>query len=285
MTTSTIVETIPTQLAAESTAVSARPQRRTPDETSERVGVLFHLLGELDAGGVPDVNLRYQLREELVQLHTPLVEHLVRRFRNRGESEEDLFQVAMIGLLKAIDGFSLDRGTEFSSYAVPTVVGEIKRWFRDKGWAVHVPRRLKELKLEVREAAEALAQKLGRTPTTKDLAGYLGITEIEVLEGFRSAQAYSTQSIAAPLGSEHDLTLADVVGDEDEGMRTVEDRESLRPLIRQLPERQQRIVGLRFFQNMTQSQIAREVGISQMHVSRLLNRSLSELRAGLAAAS
>lgn len=222
------------------------------------------------------------LREQLVRLHIPLAEHLARRFRNRGEPLDDLVQVAVVGLLKAIDGFDPDRGVDFTSYAIPTMVGEIKRHFRDKGWSVRVPRRLKELKLDVTKAAATLTQHLGRTPTNADLAAHLGVTEEEIRECHVSARGYAAMSLSAPLGGEEvDSTLADVLGDSDLGMQSVEDRETLRPLIEELPLRQRRIIAMRFYGNMTQSQIAEHVGISQMHVSRLLSRSLAHLRQGM----
>ncbi|MGI8529418.1 MAG: RNA polymerase sigma factor SigF [Geodermatophilaceae bacterium] len=222
------------------------------------------------------------VREELVSTHLSLAEHLARRFRNRGEPLDDLVQVAVVGLLKAIDGFDPDRGVDFTSYAIPTMVGEIKRHFRDKGWSVRVPRRLKELKLDVTKATMSLTQSLGRMPTNADLADYLGVTEDEIRECQLSARAYSAVSLSAPLGDEDaDSTLADVLGEADKGIQSVEDRESLRPLIEELPPRQRRIIAMRFYGNMTQSQIAERVGISQMHVSRLLSRSLTHLRKGM----
>jgi RNA polymerase sigma-B factor len=211
---------------------------------------------------------RDDVRAQLVALHQPLVEHLARRFRNRGEPYDDLVQVATIGLIKAIDRYDPERGVEFSTYATPTIVGEIKRWFRDKGWAVRVPRRLQELRLEIGSATAALTQEFGRSPT--------------VLEGLESAAAYSTLSLDAPEGSESDgPSVLDMLGGEDDALEGVENREALKPLLAGLPERERRILVLRFFAGMTQSQIAIEVGISQMHVSRLLARTLVKLREGL----
>ena len=214
---------------------------------------------------------RLRIRGELVELHLPLVEYLARRFRNRGEWLDDLTQVATIGLIKSIDRFDLARGVEFSTYATPTIVGEIKRHFRDKGWAVRVPRRLQELKLALTKAIGDLAQREGRAPTVAEIAAHLQMTEEEVLEGLESANAYSTVSLDAPDSGD------------DDALEGVEYRESLKPLLEQLPPREKRILLLRFFGNMTQSQIASELGISQMHVSRLLARTLTQLRAGLTA--
>jgi RNA polymerase sigma-B factor len=219
-----------------------------------------------------------ELRNQLVRMHIPLVEHLARRFRNRGEPLDDLTQVATIGLIKSVDRFDPERGVEFSTYATPTIVGEIKRHFRDKGWAVRVPRRLQELRLSLTTATSELSQRHGRSPTVHELAEHLGISEEEVLEGLESANAYSTLSLDVPDTDDESPAVADTLGAEDDALEGVEYRESLKPLLAQLPQREQRILVLRFFRNMTQSQIASEVGISQMHVSRLLARTLAQLR-------
>ncbi|MFB7940581.1 RNA polymerase sigma factor SigF [Streptomyces sp. NPDC056049] len=219
-----------------------------------------------------------ELRNRLVRMHLPLVEHLARRFRNRGEPLDDLTQVATIGLIKSVDRFDPERGVEFSTYATPTVVGEIKRHFRDKGWAVRVPRRLQELRLSLTTATAELSQQHGRSPTVHELAERLGISEEEVLEGLESANAYSTLSLDVPDTDDESPAVADTLGAEDEALEGVEYRESLKPLLEDLPPREKRILLLRFFGNMTQSQIAQEVGISQMHVSRLLARTLAQLR-------
>lgn len=225
---------------------------------------------------------RIDIRSQLVIIHQPLVEHLARRFRGRGEPYDDLVQVATIGLIKAIDRYDPARGVEFSTYATPTIVGEIKRWFRDKGWAIRVPRRLQEMRLEIGSATGVLAQELGRSPTVAELAERIGASEDEILDGIESAAAYSTLSLDAPEGSESDgPSVLDMLGAEDEALEGVENREALKPLLAALPERERRILLLRFFAGMTQSQIAVEVGISQMHVSRLLARTLVRLREGL----
>jgi RNA polymerase sigma-B factor len=225
---------------------------------------------------------RARLRDELVEAHLPLVEYLARRFRNRGEPLDDLVQVATIGLIKSVDRFDLDRGVEFSTYATPTIVGEIKRHFRDKGWAIRVPRRLQELKLSLTKATSELSQKNGRSPTVAELAAHLGMTEEDILEGLESANAYSAVSLDAPDGGDEDSpAVADSLGSVDEALEGVEYRESLKPLLEKLPAREKKILMLRFFGGMTQSQIAGELGISQMHVSRLLARTLAQLREGL----
>src|SRR5690606_13382870 len=214
-----------------------------------------------------------------VEMHLPLVEHLARRFRNRGEPLDDLIQVGTIGLIKSVDRFDSTRGVEFSTYATPTIVGELKRHFRDRGWAIRVPRRLQELRLSLASATGDLTQELGRAPTVAELAAKLGLPKEEVLEGLESANAYSTLSLDAPdQGHDDAPAVVDSLGSEDEALEGVEYREALRPLLAQLPEREKRILLLRFFSGMTQSQIAEEVGISQMHVSRLLARTLAQLR-------
>ncbi|WTL50660.1 RNA polymerase sigma factor SigF [Streptomyces sp. NBC_01497] len=261
-------------VAAEAAAHLERA-RHTVD-THDRGGAraLFIELRALPDGSAE----RADLRNRLVRMHLPLVEHLARRFRNRGEPLDDLTQVATIGLIKSVDRFDPDRGVEFSTYATPTVVGEIKRHFRDKGWAVRVPRRLQELRLSLTTATAELSQQHGRSPTVHELAERLGISEEEVLEGLESANAYSTLSLDVPDTDDESPAVADTLGAEDEALEGVEYRESLKPLLEDLPPREKRILLLRFFGNMTQSQIAQEVGISQMHVSRLLARTLAQLR-------
>lgn len=249
---------------------------------SERDRAREHeLLAEL-AATPPDDPRRAALRDELVTMNLPLVEHLARRFRDRGEAHEDLVQVGTVGLIKAVDRFDTDRGVEFSTYATPTIVGEIKRHFRDRGWAVRVPRRLQELRINLARATSELSQESGRAPTVAELAKHLNISEDEVLEGLESAQAYATSSLdAGSQDGDEAISLGSTMGDEDEALEGVDNRESLKPLLAALPERERRILLLRFFQNKTQSEIAEELGISQMHVSRLLARTLETLRAGM----
>lgn len=223
-------------------------------------------------------------REGLVHLHLPLVEHCARRFRNRGEPFEDLVQVGTIGLLKSIDRFDLERGVEFSTYATPTIIGEIKRYFRDKGWAIRVPRRLQELRMQIGSASADLTQSLGRSPTPRELAERIGCTVEEILEGIESSNAYSTLSLDASDNDEDGAaTMLDAIGVDDENLEHVEIRESIKPLLDRLDAREKKILLLRFFKNMTQSQIAEEIGVSQMHVSRLLSRTLDQLRTSLEA--
>jgi len=227
---------------------------------------------------------RTAAREQLVHLHLPLVEHCARRFRNRGEPLDDLVQVGTIGLIKSVDRFDVDRGVEFSTYATPTIIGEIKRHFRDKGWAVRVPRRLQELRMQIGTASAELTQSLGRSPTPRELAERIGCTVEDIVEGMESSNAYSTLSLDAT-GSASDGeeggSMLDLLGVDDESLAQVELRESLKPLLAALEPREKKILLLRFFKNMTQSQIAEEIGVSQMHVSRLLTRTLDQLRTGL----
>ena len=227
-----------------------------------------------------DEEEKFAHRERLVEQFIGLVEFLARRFRNRGEPLEDLVQVGTIGLLKAIDRFDLDREVEFSTYATPTIVGELKRHFRDKGWAVRVPRRLQELHLELTKVVGHLGHDLGRSPTVAEIAQAASISEEEVLEGLEIAQAYNFTSLDAPIdtGDGGSTSFADQLGEDDEHLENLEYRASLAPEMAKLPERDRTILYLRFFKGLTQSEIADRLGISQMHVSRLLNRTLTQLR-------
>ena len=224
-----------------------------------------------------------EIRDTLARLHLPLVEYLAKRFKDRGEPLDDLIQVGSVGLLKAIDRFDLERGVEFSTYATPTIVGELKRYFRDKGWAIRVPRRLQELSLRLNKVVTTLTQDLNRSPTVGEIAKFAGVSEEEVLEALESGQAYSTTSLDAPSGSsDEDSPLRiDRMGEEDAALGNLEYFASLAPLLAELPERERTILYLRFFRGMTQSKIAEEIGISQMHVSRLLTRILAFLREGM----
>jgi RNA polymerase sigma-B factor len=246
--------------------------------TRKRSAEHFVLLRDEEASSAA----RATAREELVHLHLPLVEHCARRFRNRGEPHEDLVQVGTIGLIKAVDRFETDRGVEFSTYATPTIIGEIKRYFRDKGWAIRVPRRLQELRMQITATTAELTQKLGRSPTPRELAEVIGCTWEEIIEGMESSNAYSTLSLDASDSSDDGPpSLLDTLGVDDHNLEHVEIRESIKPLLEGLDPREKRILLLRFFKNMTQSQIADEIGVSQMHVSRLLTKTLKQLRVSL----
>src|SRR6478735_1872707 len=239
------------------------------------------LFVELTADGASQAT-RTAARDELVHLHLPLVEHCARRFRNRGEPFEDLVRVGTIGLLKSIDRFDLERAVEFSTYATPTIIGEIKRYFRDKGWAIRVPRRLQELRMQIGAATAELTQSLGRSPTPRELAGAIGCSVEEIIEGIESSNAYSTLSLDATDDAEDGGgSMLDAIGVMDENLEHVEIRESLKPLLDALEPREKKILLLRFFKNRTQTQIAEEIGVSQMHVSRLLTRTLDQLRTSL----
>jgi RNA polymerase sigma-B factor len=253
-----------------------RPRAGADTDTAGRA--LLTLLADLPPG-TPD---HARLRERLIESYLPLAEYLAGRFRDRGEPLDDLVQVANLALIKSVDGYDVSRGSAFSSYAIPMILGELKRHFRDKGWDVRVPRRVQELRLEVTRATGYLAQRLGRSPTVADLATHLGVREENVVECLDSGNAYRALSLQVTVaGDESHSELADLMGDIDHQLEWVEDREALRPLIAKLPRREQRIIALRFFGNMTQSQIATELGISQMHVSRLLSHALAVLRDGL----
>ena len=257
-------------------ADDARPA--SVDATRQRSAELFARLLDPDSADAE----REQARNDLVHLHLALVQHCARRFRNRGEPYEDLVQVGTIGLIKSIDRFDLERGVEFSTYATPTIIGEIKRHFRDKGWAIRVPRRLQELRMHIASATAELTQQLGRSPTPRELAERIGCTVEEIVEGIESSNAYATLSLDA--GDDHDdgaASMLEAIGTEDDNLEHVEIRESIKPLLDQLDAREKKILLLRFFKNMTQSQIAEEIGVSQMHVSRLLTRTLEQLRTAL----
>ena len=216
-------------------------------------------------------------RERLIEEHMPLVRALAKRYAGRGEPLEDLVQVGAIGLIKAIDRYDPDRGAELSTYAVPTIVGELRRHFRDKSWAVHVPRRLKELNQRLSKLVEDLTREQGRSPTVAELAKAAGVEEEEVIDALESAQAYTARSLSTPFGGE-ELDPLESLGEEDEGYDAAEHRAVLAGGLEALETREREILRLRFYEGLTQSQIAKEVGISQMHVSRLIRKALETMR-------
>ncbi|MEW1612932.1 MULTISPECIES: RNA polymerase sigma factor SigF [unclassified Streptomyces] len=228
-------------------------------------------------------------RNTLIEMNLSLVRFAANRFRNRGSGDmEDIVQVGTIGLIKAIDRFDLSREVEFTSFAVPYIVGEIKRFFRDTSWAVHVPRRLQELRVDIAKAKETLAGDLDRDPTVQELAEHLGMDEAEITEGIVASNGYTAGSLDMPTDSAEagpqptgGRTFADVLGGPDPAMETVENLHALAPLLGELDERERRIIDMRFGQELTQAQIGAELGISQMHVSRLLSRTLGKLRSGM----
>jgi RNA polymerase sigma-B factor len=260
----------------QSGSVETEPEQAGPRAENARLFALFRDPDQSQA-------VRSASRDGLVTLHLPLVEHCARRFRNRGEPLEDLVQVGTIGLIKAIDRFDLERGVEFSTYATPTIIGEIKRHFRDKGWAIRVPRRLQELRMQISSTTADLTQKLGRSPTVRELADAIGCSVEEIIEGIDSSNAYATLSLDATDdgGEDGGVSMLDMMGLDDAQLEHVEIRESIKPLLEALPAREKRILLLRFFKNKTQSEIAAEIGVSQMHVSRLLSRTLDQLRTSL----
>jgi len=219
-----------------------------------------------------------ELRNALVEEHAGLAEALARRMSNRGEPLDDLRQVALVGLLKAVERFDPDRGVQFTSFATPTILGELKRHFRDRGWAVRVPRRVQELHLSVRESTSALSQELGRAPTTAEIAARAGVAEEDIIESMEAGSLYRLASLDGV--SEHDEWEPSAwLAEHDHRLQTVEDRLTLEGLLDLLPERERHIMYLRFYEGRTQTEIADEVGISQMHVSRLIARSVDALGA------
>ncbi|MEV6510158.1 RNA polymerase sigma factor SigF [Streptomyces sp. NPDC051642] len=252
-----------------------------PKDARAMSRIFLDRLQELEEG-----TQEYQYaRNTLIEMNLSLVSFAARRFRNRGSGDmEDVIQVGTIGLIKAIDRFDLSREVEFTSFAIPYILGEIKRFFRDTTWAVHVPRRLQELRVDLAKSKESLGTELGRTPTVKELAARLELTEDEIIEGLVAANGYVAGSIDTPSGDDESDSApkyADTMGDEDPALELFEDLHTLGPLLQQLDERERTIIEMRFGQELTQAEIGRELNLSQMHISRLLNRTLAKLRTGL----
>jgi RNA polymerase sigma-B factor len=220
-------------------------------------------------------------REALVQRHLPLVRSLARRYAGRGESLEDIEQVGAIGLIKAIDRYELSREVALTTYATPNIVGEIKRHFRDKGWAIRVPRALQELNGKMGPTIERLTARLGRSPSIAEIALEFGTSPEQVLEAMEAGSAYAPQSLSAGPDGDSELDPMETIGSEDMEFERTDERTSLEPALEQLPDREQLILKLRFEEGLTQTQIADKIGISQMHVSRLIRRSLERMRAQL----
>ncbi|MEV6632489.1 SigB/SigF/SigG family RNA polymerase sigma factor [Actinoplanes sp. NPDC051470] len=220
-------------------------------------------------------------RERAIEAWLPLAQHLARRYHGRGEPLGDLVQVATVGLIKAVDRFEPERGMDFGAFAVPTVLGEIKRHFRDRTWMIRVPRRLQELRLDITAATNELTHTLDRSPTVADIAAHLKVTEDEVIEGLEGARAYAATSLSAPAGEDGSAELADTLGAVDDGFELAELRVALGPAMTILDERERRILAMRFYGNQTQQEIAGQIGISQMHVSRLISWALAKLRTQL----
>ncbi|WP_225728179.1 MULTISPECIES: SigB/SigF/SigG family RNA polymerase sigma factor [unclassified Nocardia] len=263
-----------TEFVADATDFS--PARRGRDSYDD-IEPWFDKLAALDA---QDPH-RNALREHIIELCLPLADHIARRFAGRGEAYEDLVQVARVGLLLAVDRFDLTRGNSFLSFAVPTVMGEVRRYFRDSGWAVRVPRRLKELQQRIASVTPELAQRLGRQPTATDLAAELGTDHEEITQALIAANGYTCDSIDAGTDGGDDAAAAfhqDPLATVDPNYELVEDAIAVAPLIAELPERERRVLELRFGESQTQTQIAERLGLSQMHISRILSRTLRELR-------
>jgi RNA polymerase sigma-B factor len=244
-----------------------------PERSDKELLRRYHELGDLSA------------REQLIEQYMSLVRSLARRYSYRGEQLEDLVQIGAIGLIKAIDRFDLNRGVELTTYATPNIIGEIKRHFRDRGWAVRVPRGLQELNVQLSRLIEQLTVQLGRSPTIPELAKAASVEEEEVLEALESGRAYSSLSLSSGGGSDEDggdLDPLESLGELEHQYEVSEDRAVLAPGFRVLDERERTILHLRFFEGLTQSQIAQQVGISQMHVSRLIRRSLEKIREEIA---
>jgi RNA polymerase sigma-B factor len=254
--------------------ISESPAQRRLDD--HKLLLRYHREGDLQA------------REELVLRFVPLARQLAARYRHAGEAQEDLVQVACVGLLKAVDRYDPERGDGFTRYAVPTVLGELKRHFRDKGWSVHVPRATQELVLKVSDALGTLPAKLGHSPSPRDIATAIGAPVEDVLEALEAATAYEAASLDAPrpgTSGEAGWTYGDSLAEEERGYDVVEIGETLRGTLEALPERERLILKLRFEHDLTQAEIAERIGVSQMHVSRLLRRSLDRLSAVGAAAA
>ncbi|MER6377350.1 RNA polymerase sigma factor SigF [Streptomyces mirabilis] len=258
----------------------ADPSQVAPKDARQLSRLFFDQLAVLEEG-TPE----YQYaRNTLIEMNMSLVQYAARRFRSRGQDEmEDIVQVGTIGLIKAIDRFELTREVEFTSFAVPYIVGEIKRFFRDTTWAVHVPRRLQEARIQLAKATEELRSRLGRMPTVKELSQLMCLSEEEVNEARLASNGYASSSLNAAItsGEDGEAALADFIGIDDNALELVEDFHALAPLIAGLDDRERRIIHMRFVEERTQAQIGEHLGISQMHVSRLLTRTLTKLREGM----
>lgn len=261
-------------------------QAPDPDQYRGRKELTAHLVEQLAAcladGG--DLEEEHRLRQELVVANVPVATNIAARYRRRTDAFEDLVQAANLGLVKAANNFTPGMAPDFLAYAVPTISGEVKRYFRDQSWAIRPPRRVQEMRPDVHRAAEDLTQELGHSPTMRQIADRLEVSEEDVIEALASVEVFHVHSLDAPASQNADgMTVADTVEGADDRLDLFDDLASLRPLLAELPPRERRILALRFFHEQTQQQIANQVGVTQMQVSRILTKTLSHLKTGLAA--
>jgi RNA polymerase sigma-B factor len=259
---------------------STRPARPLPAEREAQRAETMRVLRRMVSLPIGDPE-RARLRDEVIEDHMPYARHIARRYGNSGSTTEDFEQVAFLGLVKAVDNFDPEHGTGFLGYATPMIIGEIKRYFRDGTWSVHVPRRMQEVTGAMHKASDALTAELGRAPTLPELSERLGVAVDELVEALDASEAYRTASLDRPVGHEPDgASLGELIGADDPGYELAVNREVLRGLVEELGERDRQILSMRFFDGMTQSQIGEKLGVSQMQVSRLITKILTTLRAG-----
>jgi len=268
-------ETAPKSTEDEAEPTSSEAETAIPSGGYDDVSALFTRLAATEEDSIE----YHGVRDELISRCIPLADHIARKFSGRGEPFDDLTQVARVGLVHAVDRFDIERGSNFLSFAVPTIMGEVRRYFRDNTWAMRVPRRVKETHLRIGAAVDTLSQSLGRSPTAKEIASELAVDPDEVAQAVIAGNAYQPTSIdAAAVGRDTDASLLDTLGEDEAQFDRVEEYVAIRPLLAGLPERERRILTMRFFESMTQTQIAQQMGISQMHVSRILAKTLARLR-------
>ena len=262
-----------------STIDPVAPDRSPPSRYGDDYSDVSAMFTELSAVPAESHEYRNQ-RERIVRRCLPMADHVARHFDRRGEALEDLTQVARLGLLNAVDRYDPSKGSNFVAFAVPTMMGEVRRYFRDHAWTMHVPRRIRDLHVQINKARTQLTQEVGRAPTAAELASTLGVDRESVVECLIASDAYQLRSIDAPVGSDESQPqyVADTLGGTDEGIDRVVDREAVRPLLEKLPDLERDVLHMRFFESLTQSQIAKRIGTSQMQVSRILSRTLATLR-------
>jgi RNA polymerase sigma-B factor len=264
-------------MRAPSPATGAPEPTVSPADEDRRASELITAL----AGLPREHPARATLRQQTIQAWRPMARRLARRYAGRGEPMDDLMQTATVGLIKAVDRFDPARGVDFVAYAIPTILGEIRRYFRDHAWSIRVPRHLQEMRMAINDANSVLSHSLGHIPTVTEIAAHLQVGEEQVLEGLEGARAYNATSLSAPTSAGSTLEVADTLGAPDRGYELTELRLALAPALLRLDERDRRIVTLRFYGNQTQAQIAERIGVSQMHISRIITRALAQLRKDL----